>query len=104
MTTVVICQDSPDAQTLRKTHLQAHLSYIETIIEHVKVAGPLCQSDSAIDEKTPDGSLFIYATDNIAEARQLFANDPYALAGVYESFTFNRFTAAAGEWVGGTTW
>jgi len=104
MSTLVICQDSPDAAMLRETHLQAHLDYIEKIVEHVEVAGPICQSDKAIDDKIFDGSIFIYATDNIAEARQLFANDPYALAGVYESFTFSRFMPAAGEWLGGTSW
>lgn len=104
MSTLVICQDSPDAPLLRETHLRAHLDYIEKIIDHVQVAGPVCQSDKAIDEKTSDGSVFIYKTDNIAEARQLFANDPYALSGVYESFAFSRFTPAAGAWLGGITW
>lgn len=104
MATLVLCQDSPDAPTLRKQHLQAHLDYIEEIIEQVSVAGPLSQSDAALSSNTFDGSCFLYATDDISEARELFANDPYAIAGVYQSVTFSKLKPAAGQWIGGVTW
>jgi len=35
MPTLIICQDAPDAPTLRKTYLQPHFDYITSIIELV---------------------------------------------------------------------
>jgi len=104
MTTLVICQDSPDAPTLRQTHLQAHLEYIETIVDKISAAGPLSQSDQSIAHGAYDGSCFIYTTDDIDEAQALFNNDPYVAAGVYASASFSKFNPVAGNWVGGTNW
>jgi len=100
MAILVICQDSEQAQRLRKQYLQAHLDYIESILEQVDVAGPIKQHQ--VDHY--DGSCFIYATDDMQYAKQLFENDPYAQHGVYRSHSFARFLPAAGNWVGGKTW
>lgn len=95
-----ICQDSEDSQTLRKAHTQAHLDYISERVEKILVAGPMA---SEISDQY-DGSCFIYKTDDIAEAKELFHSDPYYAGGVYKEYSIHRFLPAAGTWIGGTIW
>lgn len=104
MPVLVICQDSDNAPELRKTHLQAHLDYIETIVAMVCVAGPLCQSVNSMQNDNTDGSCFIYDTEDLSIARKLLDHDPYSRAGVYSQVAFAKFKSAAGHWIGGVTW
>ncbi len=104
MPMLVMCQDSEKAPELRKTHLQAHLDYIETVVAMICVAGPMSQSAHAMENNLHEGSCFIYDTDDIAVARKLLEHDPYSKAGVYNQVAFAKFTAAAGHWIGGITW
>ncbi len=104
MAVLVICQDSDNAPTLRKTLAQAHLDYIETIQAFVSVAGPLNQSVDAMRSGEYDGSGFVYDTNDVAVARKLFENDPYAKGGVYSHVSFAIFSPKAGQWVGGLSW
>ena len=99
MAVIVICQDSDKAPTLRKTLAQAHLDYLDTILAFVSAAGPLNQSVDAMRSGKVDGSAFIYDTDDIAVARKLFENDPYARGGVYSQVSFAIFNAKVGQWV-----
>jgi len=100
MAIIVICQDNEHAQSLRAQHLQAHFSYIESILEKLAIAGPINQQQS--DQY--NGSCFIYDTDDMQEAKQLFENDPYTIGGVYRSHSFASFLPAAGNWIGGKVW
>lgn len=108
MATLILCQDGPDAPALRKEYLRAHLDYMATIAELISVAGPTIGSEQNFDLKqAPDrstGNCFIYATDELKQARVLFENDPYVLAGVYQSYTVSKLTPAAGQWIGGISW
>jgi len=103
MAVLVICQDSDNAPTLRKELAQAHLDYIETILAFISVAGPLNQSVDAMRSGDYDGSAFVYDTDDVAVARKLFENDPYAKGGVFSHVSFAIFTPKAGQWIGGLT-
>ena len=87
MAYLIICQDSDRAATLRKTHLQAHLDYIDGIVDKVGVAGPTASELS----NGWDGSCFIYQTAEQYEAETLFYNDPYYINGVYRKFRFLDF-------------
>lgn len=100
MAYIVFCRDAPQATQLREQHLQAHLAYIAGIVDQVQVAGPMGQPRG----ESYDGSCFVYATDDIDVAQELFFNDPYYQAGIYQRFSFHRFYPAAGAWVGGVTW
>ncbi len=100
MAIIVICHDGDNAQGLRKQHLQSHFRYIEGILDKLAVAGPINQLQAA----HYDGSCFIYDTDDVEEAKQLFDNDPYVKAGVYRSYSFSTFMPAAGKWIGGKVW
>lgn len=97
---LVICRDAEDGQEKRTTHLKAHLDYIETILEHIEVAGPLADADSGEHRD----SCFIYRADSEEEALQLLLNDPYCKGGVYQDWQIREFRGVAGRWVGGKNW
>ncbi len=102
MPILVICKDSKNAPHLRQEYLQAHLDYIETVLDQVLIAGP--QKPINIDNASPHGSTFIYATDSLEQAQTLFQQDPYVKNGVYEHVEFHHFTPAAGTWINGKIW
>jgi uncharacterized protein len=91
--------DSPDAPTLRKEHLKAHLDYAASIMSKIAVGGPLRAGNE------PDfGSLIVLKVDGEAEARAILEADPYFQSGVWERFEIRPFRPVIGEWVGGRNW
>ena len=100
---LVICRDAHGSGPLRRLHLQAHLDYVESIMQRIAVAGPV--ADNGSDERGEyRASCFIYRADSAAEARQVLLEDPYYCAGIYASYTVEAFKAVAGTWVGGRNW
>ena len=100
MAYICFCKDHPDSAELRRTHTKQHLTYIESILQHVLVAGPLIREEFG----EFNASFFVYDTDVEAEALKLLHNDPYYKAGIYAEVRCQRFRPAAGTWIGGTTW
>ena len=101
MAWLVICRDVADSAALRREYLEAHLAYIEKVMDRIAVAGPLFTEDSPDDM---NASCFIYRTVDLDEARALLREDPYYRAGLYEEVEFRAFRPAAGVWVGGAAW
>jgi len=99
---IAICRDADAAKSseLRESQLQAHFSYIETILDHLLVAGPAGGNSNA----DFGCSVFIYDTDERSEAEQLLQADPYYRCGLYGDVQLEPFTPAAGRWIGGTVW
>ena len=99
---IALCDDDPtvDAAKLRRQEKTAHFAYIESILDRLLVAGPLM----AIPTGEHQASLFVYATNEEAEARELLENDPYFRAGIYGRVRISAFTPAAGRWLGGKIW
>jgi uncharacterized protein len=98
---VAICHDYEDGRAIRNRveALSAHLAYIESILHHIAVAGPIRGDDGIIM-----GSILIYKTSNEAEARAWLEADPYFSADIWRQTSISPFHAVAGEWVGGKTW
>ncbi len=94
------CTDNPGSDGRRQTNLQAHLAYIENILDKIRVAGPL-MNDAG---ERPVGSLLIVEVDTLAEAREILECDPYFEAGVWSAVSIEPFLGVAGEWVGGKSW
>ena len=69
------------------------------MMERIAVAGPLKDAGGA-----NIGSLFVLNVESAAEAEAVLRSDPYFAAGVWAKHEIHPFLAAAGEWVGGTTW
>jgi uncharacterized protein YciI len=99
---IAFCDDDPnvDAAGLRRQEKTAHFAYIESILDRLLVAGPLADGPTGEHQ----ASLFVYATNEEAEARALLDNDPYFRAGIYGQVRITSFTPAAGEWLGGKIW
>lgn len=98
-----ICRDGGDKTGLRRQHLVAHLTYVESVIDRVLIGGPNPPMRPT-DTRQFEGSLMVYRADTMAEARALFENDPYFKHGVWDSFEVLNFNPVAGTAVGGKTW
>ncbi len=78
MLIALIARDKAGALQTRLDNRAAHLAYIDDT-EVVAQAGPLLDGDAMI------GSLVILDVENLAAAEAWAANDPYALAGLFDS-------------------
>jgi uncharacterized protein YciI len=97
---VVLCFDGPNAPGLRAAATAAHLSYIDTVLDEINVAGPLYDETGLLSY----GSLYVLRTTSARRAREIVENDPYYKAGVFIDVRYQRFLPAAGHYVGGKIW
>ena len=98
--TVVICRDGPNGAAARAAATAAHLSYIETILDEINVAGPLYDDSGTRNV----GSLYCLKTKSTARAREIIENDPFFKAGVFATVEYFPHLPAAGVYVGGKAW
>jgi uncharacterized protein YciI len=73
--------DKAGALELRKATREAHLAWIAALNPRVKIGGPMLSDDGAM----PIGSMLVVEADTLADAKALFAQDPYALASLWQS-------------------
>jgi len=85
---------------MTETAARAHLCYIETILDRLALAGPLYSDDG----QRMVGSIYVFKTESLDEARALLEADPYFAAGFWRSVDYWPFLPAAGALVGGTAW
>ena len=77
-----ICTDKPgEGLTLRQQNRDKHVAYLKSLGDKMRTAGPFMNEDGS----EPRGSLVIVEADSMDEAKEIAANDPYAIAGVFES-------------------
>ena len=77
---VLVCTDKPDSLALRMATRPAHLAYAGTHSAKMKLGGPLLD-----DAGEMAGSLIILDVETRAEVEDFTANDPYSLAGLFQS-------------------
>jgi len=99
-TVAVLCHDRADSQPARKAAAQAHLRWVESMLGHIAVAGPLYSDDGT----RMIGSLYVFKTARLEQARAWLESDPYYAASFWASIEYRPFLPAAGELVGGTAW
>ena len=97
---VVICRDGPKGALVRATYTADHLSYIESVMDELNVAGPLYDDDG----KAPVGSLYCLHTTSLVRAKEIIDNDPYVKNGAFASVEFFPHLPAAGRYIGGKVW
>ena len=85
----IICEDRPDAGTLRGDTRPVHLEYLASLGATVKFAGPFLSAEGA-----PEGSLLMVEAESEAAARAIADGDPYAKAGL-----FSKVSVRAWRWV-----
>lgn len=79
--------DKAGALDLRKATREAHLTWIAGLNPRVKIGGPILSDDGAM----PIGSMLVVEAETLADAKALFAQDPYALAGLWQSTTVRPY-------------
>ena len=98
---VAYCTDYTDGRAMpqRVAHLDAHLRYIESILDRLAVAGPTRDAHGVVN-----GSVLIYRVSSAEEARRLIEDDPYSKVPIWETIDIRPFAAVVGDWVGGKRW
>ena len=76
----LLCNDKPDHLQLRLDTRTAHLDYLNGLGDRLKFAGPFLGDDAK-----PNGSLVVIDAADLAAAKDIAANDPYAKAGLFAS-------------------
>jgi len=89
---VATCRDKPESMGLRLANRPAHLAYLTSLGARVKAGGALLTPD----QQAVVGSLLIFEGDSDEEIAELLANDPYALAGLFESVDIKPWRQAVG--------
>lgn len=79
--------DKAGALELRMATRPAHLEWLKALDPRVKIGGPLMSDDGT----TPVGSMLVVEAESLAAATTLFAEDPYATAGLWQSTSVRPF-------------
>ncbi|SEN55238.1 hypothetical protein SAMN05216227_10179 [Pseudorhodobacter antarcticus] len=90
MRVVLFCHDKPGALQVRLDNRAAHLAHIESS-GVVEMAGPLLTPEGQMC-----GSLVVLSVDDLAQAQDWAAADPYALAGLFASVTITEWKKVIG--------
>lgn len=96
----VLCHDAPDSAEARRSASRAHLRWVESMLERIALAGPLYSEEGG----EMIGSLYLFRTRDLDEARRWLESDPYFQAGFWSRIEFRPFLPAAGDLIGGTVW
>lgn len=84
---VLICEDKPDSVALRLANREKHLAYAGSLGDRIRMAGPMLAEDG----ETMIGSLFVIEADSRQDVLRINAEDPYTLAGLFETVTVRAF-------------
>lgn len=82
---VLICEDKPNSEALRKSVRNDHLAYLENY--DVRFAGPILDDD----ETTMIGSIIVIEAADRAAAEAFAAGDPYGASGLFAEVSLHPF-------------
>lgn len=89
---MMICRDKPDGLDARMAARPAHLEFLKSFGDRVKLGGAMLDGTG----EKPIGSVIVITADSLADAQAIAAQDPYATAGVFESVEIVPFRQAVG--------
>ena len=78
----LVAHDRPDSVSRRLEIRPAHLQFLDSLGEGLVLAGPFLN-----DKGEGVGSIVVIEAGSLDEAREIFARDPYAQAGLFDSIT-----------------
>ena len=99
MYVMATCMDAPETGEKRAETRPDHLAFLDELGDRVKLGGPILAEDG----ETPVGSFLILEVENLAEAEALLADDPYRMAGVFETVDLKPWRGVLGAWWPGET-
>ncbi|MEM8616517.1 MAG: YciI family protein [Pseudomonadota bacterium] len=90
---LINARDKAGALELRLANREAHLAWAGQFKDRIAMAGPVFLDDM----ETMAGSTFVIAFDTLEEAKAWAAQDPYALAGLFEHVEVRPFKWLIGD-------
>ena len=87
------CLDKPDSLALRMQVRPAHVDYLNSKIDIIRIAGPFLGEAGG----DPCGSLLIVEVADLAAAQAFADADPYAQAGLFASAEVRPWRLAFGK-------
>lgn len=87
---VLVCEDKPDSEALRRSVREDHLAFLQNY--DVRFAGPMLGDD----ETTMVGSIIVIDVEDRKAAQAFAAADPYAAAGLFANVTLRAFKQVIG--------
>jgi uncharacterized protein YciI len=78
----LVAYDRPNHVALRMEIRPTHLKFLDDLGDTVKFAGPFLN-----DANEGIGSFVVIEAASLDDARAVFARDPYAIAGLFDSIT-----------------
>lgn len=84
-----------DIDNARAVARPAHIHYLKSAGERLKVAGPLAADE---DGKVAKGSLIILEAKSRIAVKLFADNDPYVQSGIVEHVEIYALPIALGEW------
>jgi uncharacterized protein YciI len=88
---VLTCIDKPDSLALRMATREAHFAYARARPGMIKLGGPFLDEAGEMA-----GSLIILEAEDMAAAKAFNAEDPYTLAGLFQSVEVRPWRATFG--------
>lgn len=89
---ILTCFDVPGGLDKRTAVRPEHLDYLASQKDILRLAGPLLD-----DDDQPIGSMLLVETADREGAARFAADDPYAKAGLFESFTIRAWRKSIGD-------
>jgi uncharacterized protein len=85
---IILFEDNPSADPgIRRTHMPAHLAFLEANSRRISAAGPLSKPSGA-----SAGGLWLVDLGSEGEIEQLIHQDPFWPTGLRKSFTILKWT------------
>lgn len=88
----LIMTDKPEAGTIRAATRDAHLAYLRSFGERIRIAGPVLSEDA----QSPVGSMIIFDAADLVEARRFADADPYTTAGLFAEVSIRPWRLVIG--------
>ncbi len=88
----IYCVDKPNSLELRMATREAHLAYVGSFRDQLRLGGPMLNENGDMA-----GSIIMVEMETLAEAQALAAGDPYNQAGLFERVDITAFRPSLGK-------
>lgn len=90
---ILNARDKAGAIDIRMANRPAHLDWAKDYASKIRMAGPVFAEDG----ETFAGSVFVLEMETLAQVQAWAAEDPYAIAGLFETVEIKHFAWLLGK-------